>query len=464
MGETLIIPVLFCAALCIIDSVLSSTEANCRVMKARYCLLLGAFACSLIVSLQAVNSQMQDPDMVPPEVYLPVPGAPSQSIPANAGGVAAGMQMPPQGGRFQGMPGMQQNPAMQGAPGQYNQYQNPLAAAAQQQGAGIQLFVPAGWPFDGMPPPGGASTAMGMPGAAGAQYQTPQGMPGSPGGYPQGYGQPGLGSTSAQSAQGAANSGVPQASSGNGQVLPNDPAVSTNNADPNTAGPFSSDKECLMCKKKNGEGGVEGDGSSSGAAAGASGAGMASGINPSMASTIPPPAQLAGSVPGQSAAPNGATGATRPQLDPIAVIQTTKGPITIRLFKQYAPITVGNFVDLVQRGFYTNIRWHRVVPGFVIQAGCPKGDGTGGFVDPQSGKPRTIPIELHQRLRHNSPGVVAMARFGNDTNSASSQFYITLGPKQQLDNKYAVFGGVISGMDAVQRITANDRILGITMQ
>ncbi len=416
-----------------------------------------------------------DPDLVPPEVFVPVPGAPTQSAPAMSG-AQAGLPpgMPQQAGRYGGMPQAVPPQGMppQGAAGQFSQFQNPYAAALQQQAVGIQPFVPAGWPFDGLPPPGGAPAGApgGFPGQAAMQGGMPQaGMAQGMQGYPQGYGQPGLGSTAQQPAYGANSagaagmSGVPQASSGNGQVLANDPDVSKNDADPNTQGPFSDDKECLMCKKKKGEGG-EGDATSTGAAAGSVGAGMASAANLGVNPMLPPTAQVMPSAGAPQQMQHPGAGAGAQNQDPIVVIQTTKGPITIRLFKQYAPITCNNFMDLVRRGFYNGIRWHRVVPGFVIQAGCPKGDGTGGFVDPQSGKPRTVPLELHQRLRHNAPGVVAMARFGNDPNSGSSQFYITLAPKQQLDNKYSVFGGVVSGMDTVQKITANDRILGMSLQ
>jgi cyclophilin family peptidyl-prolyl cis-trans isomerase len=150
--------------------------------------------------------------------------------------------------------------------------------------------------------------------------------------------------------------------------------------------------------------------------------------------------------------------------DPIAVIQTTKGVITVRLFRQFAPKTVANFIDLAQKGFYNNLTWHRVVPNFVVQTGCPKGDGTGGYIDPQTGKERTLPLELDQHLHHNAAGVVAMARFGSDMNSASSQFYITLKALPNLDNKYTVFGGVVSGMEAVQNITPQDRIVGVELK
>ncbi|MBX9688733.1 MAG: peptidylprolyl isomerase, partial [Candidatus Obscuribacterales bacterium] len=157
-------------------------------------------------------------------------------------------------------------------------------------------------------------------------------------------------------------------------------------------------------------------------------------------------------------------GQDSPKPDPIAIIQTSKGPVTVRLFRQYAPKTCANFIELAQKGFYNGLAWHRVVPGFVVQSGCPKGDGTGGFIDPQTGKERRLALELHQHLKHNAAGVVAMARFGNDLNSASSQFYITLSPQPRLDNKYTVFGGVLSGMEAVQQITPQDRIIGISLQ
>jgi peptidyl-prolyl cis-trans isomerase B (cyclophilin B) len=150
--------------------------------------------------------------------------------------------------------------------------------------------------------------------------------------------------------------------------------------------------------------------------------------------------------------------------DPIAIVQTTQGTMSIRLFRELAPRTVANFVDLSQKGFYNGLRWHRVVPGFVVQTGCPKGDGTGDYIDPATGKPRYIPMELNSRLKHNAPGVVAMARFGNDMNSASSQWYITLASVSHLDSKYAVFGGVVSGLDTIYRITPNDKVLSVVIQ
>lgn len=150
--------------------------------------------------------------------------------------------------------------------------------------------------------------------------------------------------------------------------------------------------------------------------------------------------------------------------DPLAVIETTKGTIIIRLFRQHAPKTVANFIDIASTGFYNSLLFHRVEPGFVVQTGCPNGNGTGGYTDPHSGQERRLGLELDPRLRHNAPGVVAMARTGNDPHSASSQFYITLSPQDRLDNKYAVFGGVIKGMDVVQRLTTQDRIINVAVQ
>jgi cyclophilin family peptidyl-prolyl cis-trans isomerase len=137
--------------------------------------------------------------------------------------------------------------------------------------------------------------------------------------------------------------------------------------------------------------------------------------------------------------------------DPVVELNTSRGAIRIQLYNSLAPKTAGNFLDLVKRGFYKNMIFHRVEPGFVVQGGDPLGNGTGGFVDPKTGKERTIPLETTPKLKHDAAGVVAMAR-SQDPNSASSQFYITLAPAEFLDGNYAVFGRVISGMEAVRAI------------
>jgi cyclophilin family peptidyl-prolyl cis-trans isomerase len=141
-------------------------------------------------------------------------------------------------------------------------------------------------------------------------------------------------------------------------------------------------------------------------------------------------------------------------------METTKGTIQIELYtseQSGAPKTANNFLDLVGRGFYNGLTFHRYEPGFVIQGGCPQGTGTGGFNDPQTGRERRIQLEVKPDLKHDKAGVVAMAR-ANDPNSASSQFYITLAPASFLDMNYAVFGKVIEGLDVVQQLRQGDRM------
>ena len=143
-----------------------------------------------------------------------------------------------------------------------------------------------------------------------------------------------------------------------------------------------------------------------------------------------------------------------------ATVETSKGTIIIELFEDKAPITAGNFIDLAERGFYDGLKFHRYEPGFVIQGGDPRGNGTGGFVDPKTGRERTIKLEVTPELRHGDAGAVAMARSQNP-NSASSQFYITLGPAAFLDMNYAVFGRVIDGLDAVKQLRAGDSMTSV---
>lgn len=131
--------------------------------------------------------------------------------------------------------------------------------------------------------------------------------------------------------------------------------------------------------------------------------------------------------------------------NPIAVVETNMGTFKFELFPEKAPITVENFIKLAEEGFYDGLTFHRVVPGFVIQGGDPRGDGTGG-------PGYTIKGEFNPELKHDAAGVVAMARRGNDPDSAGSQFYITLAPAPHLDGQYAIFGRVIEGLDVVMKI------------
>lgn len=146
----------------------------------------------------------------------------------------------------------------------------------------------------------------------------------------------------------------------------------------------------------------------------------------------------------------------------IAVMNTSKGEITIELFVDDAPITTANFIDLVERGFYNGLTFHRYEPGFVIQGGDPVGNGTGDFKDPTTGRKRTIALEVTPALKHNAAGMVAMAR-SQDPNSASCQFYITLAPASFLDMKYAVFGRVTTGLDNALNLRKGDTIVSIAL-
>ncbi len=140
-----------------------------------------------------------------------------------------------------------------------------------------------------------------------------------------------------------------------------------------------------------------------------------------------------------------------------AVMETEKGNIVFELYPDQAPATVANFTKLVSDGFYNrfNMKFHRVVPGFVIQTGDPTGTGAGGSKE-------RIPLEAKNKLSHNAKGMVAMAR-GADPNSASSQFYITLTPQTTLDGKYAIFGKVIAGMDILDKIEKDNMLYGIRL-
>ena len=130
-------------------------------------------------------------------------------------------------------------------------------------------------------------------------------------------------------------------------------------------------------------------------------------------------------------------------------IEMDKGTIKAELYTEKAPITTTNFIGLANSKFYDGLTFHRVEPGFVVQGGDPKGDGTGG-----SGK--SIMLEVRPSWKH-VKGALAMART-NDPNSATSQFYIALEDIPFLDGQYAVFGKVISGMDVVEQIKVGDKM------
>ena len=135
------------------------------------------------------------------------------------------------------------------------------------------------------------------------------------------------------------------------------------------------------------------------------------------------------------------------EMNRIAVVQTNKGVFKAVLYEKRAPVTTKNFIELARSGFYNGLTFHRYVPGFVIQGGDPKGDGTGGSAN-------KIKLEIHEELKHET-GALGMARSMNP-DSASSQFYVCLEPQPGLDGSYAVFGMVIEGMDVVESLRKGD--------
>lgn len=138
-----------------------------------------------------------------------------------------------------------------------------------------------------------------------------------------------------------------------------------------------------------------------------------------------------------------------------AVISTSKGDIEVELFGGDAPMTVANFVKLAQTGYYDGLKFHRVVPGFVIQGGDPEGTGGGG-------PGYTIKLEIAPNLKH-WEGALAMARTP-DPDSAGSQYYITLAPQPGLDKQYAVFGKVKKGMEVVKSIKQGDKMTKVVVK
>ncbi len=163
------------------------------------------------------------------------------------------------------------------------------------------------------------------------------------------------------------------------------------------------------------------------------------------------------------------TPAYQPTGEEIAVIETSKGTIRVQLAGKDAPIHVGNFVELAQKGFYDNLKFHRYVPGFVIQGGCPNtrdldpeqvkaaegnpfaGLGTGGPGYTIKQEYTTNPNNKHL------DGTLAMARSQNP-DSAGSQFYFCLGAQPFLDSGYTVFGQTIEGLDVISQLRVGDVI------
>jgi len=140
-----------------------------------------------------------------------------------------------------------------------------------------------------------------------------------------------------------------------------------------------------------------------------------------------------------------------------AVIKTSKGDIHIELFGDKTPVTVASFAHLATTGFYKNLKFHRVIPDFMIQGGCPKGNGT-------AGPGYQFENECRADLKHDQAGILSMANAGPGTNG--SQFFITHGATAWLDGAHTVFGKVVSDLDQtiVNLITQGDEIRDIEIK
>ena len=139
-----------------------------------------------------------------------------------------------------------------------------------------------------------------------------------------------------------------------------------------------------------------------------------------------------------------------------AIIETVKGTMKVRFYEKDAPNTVANFVKLAKSGFYDGLTFHRVIPDFVIQGGCPRGDGTGG-------PGYTIKCELDGDNQYHDRGVLSRAHAGRDT--GGSQFFICHNREntRHLDRHHTCFGKVYEGLDVIDKIRQGDKILKITI-
>ncbi|MBP5620525.1 MAG: peptidylprolyl isomerase [Thermoguttaceae bacterium] len=139
----------------------------------------------------------------------------------------------------------------------------------------------------------------------------------------------------------------------------------------------------------------------------------------------------------------------------IATIETTRGTIKLELFADKVPNTVANFEKLANSKFYDGLTFHRVIENFMIQGGCPRGDGTGG-------PGYTFADEFHPDLRHDGPGVLSMANAGPNTNG--SQFFITHVACPWLDGRHSVFGKVLEGQDVVDSVQQGDKMIRVVVE
>ena len=137
-----------------------------------------------------------------------------------------------------------------------------------------------------------------------------------------------------------------------------------------------------------------------------------------------------------------------------AVIDTEKGNIVVELFEKDAPGTVANFEKLIKQGFYDGLNFHRVIPDFMIQGGCPHGTGTGG-------PGYKIKCEVENNPNKHLRGSLSMAHAGRDT--GGSQFFICHSPQPHLDGGHTVFGRAVEGVDIIDNIKQGDKIIKMTI-
>ncbi|MBN8703530.1 MAG: peptidylprolyl isomerase [Bacteroidetes bacterium] len=140
-----------------------------------------------------------------------------------------------------------------------------------------------------------------------------------------------------------------------------------------------------------------------------------------------------------------------------AEIHTDKGIMKLEFFYKDAPKTVANFIQLIEKGYYDGLKFHRVIPDFVVQGGCPDGTGAGG-------PGYTIPCELTGENQYHDKGVLSMAHRGRNT--GGSQFFICLTRKntQHLDRQHTCFGKVVEGLDVVDKLRQGDTIVKMIMK
>nr|XP_028946187.1 peptidyl-prolyl cis-trans isomerase CYP18-2 isoform X1 [Malus domestica] len=131
---------------------------------------------------------------------------------------------------------------------------------------------------------------------------------------------------------------------------------------------------------------------------------------------------------------------------PEVTLETTIGNFTVELYYKHAPRTCRNFIELARRGYYDNVKFHRIIKDFIVQGGDPTGTGRGG----ESIYGGKFEDEIKQELKHTGAGILSMANAGPNTNG--SQFFITLAPCPSLDGKHTIFGRICTGMEFIKRL------------